>query len=199
MERRKELYDKFCEIMKNHKFVMKDIVFHNSYFVFTFDEYSIIHFTVKGLKKWLFGLWMIQEDDGKRYFQLFAQPLNDIDKFKPSRAQLLYRSYRPIEDMEDWQIKEAMKEVVYPIKYDRRLAWYIHRWDCFPINNIEKWKEYVKFKCYNFWLNFTGDVPYGYTVATYSSIHTKPYVGKGLVLWIKSKVDKDFIVRWDVL
>lgn len=199
MERRKELYDKFCEVMKNHKFVIKDIVFHNSSFVLTSDEYSVIQFKVKGLKKWLFGLWMIQEDDGKRYFQLFAQPFNDIDKFKPSRAQLLYRSDRPIEDMKDWEIEEAVKEVMYPIKYDRRLAWYIHHCGCFPTNDVEKWKEYLKLKGYNFWLNFTGDVPYGYTIATYSSAHTKPCVGKGLILWIKSKVEKDFLVHWEVI
>lgn len=199
MERRKELYDMFCDIMKNHKFVMKDIVFHNSYFVFAFDEYSVIHFQVKGLKRWLFGLWMVEEDDGKRYFQLFAQPLNNIDKFKPSRAQLLYRSDRPIEDIQDWQVKEAMKEVVYPIKYDERLAWYIHYWGYFPTNNVEKWGQYLKFKLYNFWLNFTGDIPYGYKIPVYSTMHTKPYVGKGLFLWIKSKVEKDFLVSWEIV
>ena len=71
--------------MKRNNLIPIDVQFLNGYFCFDMGEDSVVHFHIKGIKKWKFGMWICTdlEDDA---VQFFAQHEDTIDKFKPSAS-----------------------------------------------------------------------------------------------------------------
>lgn len=94
----KELVDRiFKHISENSKFKPYNIEYGDTYFVFTGEPNSVIHFRIKGVNKhWKFGMWVHSEyiDDDNNFadepvIQFFVQWDRNIDKFKPSRSDIL--------------------------------------------------------------------------------------------------------------
>lgn len=81
----KEIANMVLIALKAEKFIPVDIAYHNGYFIFDMGEDSVVHFHIKGIRGWKFGLWIDAESD-KDTAQLFAQYEELIDKFKPSRS-----------------------------------------------------------------------------------------------------------------
>lgn len=92
----RELVDRlFKHISENSKFKPYNIEYGDTYFVFTGEPNSVIHFRMKGVNKhWKFGMWVHSEyidDDNfadESVIQFFAQWDRNIDKFKPSRSDI---------------------------------------------------------------------------------------------------------------
>lgn len=92
----KELVDRiFKYISENSKFKPYNIEYGDTYFIFTGEPNSVIHFRIKGVNKhWKFGMWIHSEYIGDDNFadepviQFFAQWDRNIDKFKPSRSDI---------------------------------------------------------------------------------------------------------------
>lgn len=61
-----------------------DVEFGNGYFIFDYGEDKVVHFHIKELKGWKFGIWW--NIKGKMKFDIFTQYERDIDKFKPSAS-----------------------------------------------------------------------------------------------------------------
>ena len=59
----------------------------NGYYLFEMGDNSVCHFTVKGLKRWLFGIW-VQEEKSQYKIYLFGEHKDYIDKFKPSATSI---------------------------------------------------------------------------------------------------------------
>lgn len=92
--------------IKEFGFKVYDVKNIDGYFIFESDKDGVTHFRVKGKgmwKHWKFGLWIdsnvmdeltIEEykgcDNAPKVIQLFAQHDTWIDKFKPSRSDLLF-------------------------------------------------------------------------------------------------------------
>ena len=70
--------------LKRNKLIPKDITFTNGYFIFYMGEDSVVHFNIKGIKKWKFGMWIDIKNENP--IQFFAQYTDFIDKFKPSAS-----------------------------------------------------------------------------------------------------------------
>lgn len=67
-----------------------DTEFGNGYYLFDFGEDSVCHFKVKGARRWLFGIWCV-EDDGKPgsyRVSVFGEHRDYIDKFKPTATSV---------------------------------------------------------------------------------------------------------------
>lgn len=64
-------------------FDIKNAVFGNGYFLFTFGKNMVCHFELKALPEWQFGIWLNKDDRG---FRIFGEHKMLIDKFKPSRT-----------------------------------------------------------------------------------------------------------------
>ena len=87
---------------EEHDFTPCDVTFGNGYFIFEFGENSVVHFHIKELPGWLFGIWWEprteeiklkkkdcfkrQKVKGSCVGTIFAQWEDEIDKFKPSRS-----------------------------------------------------------------------------------------------------------------
>lgn len=75
--------------LSNVKFKIIDINYHSSYFIFDRYPNSNIHFKIKGVPRWKFGLWIDEgAKDEDKMVSIFAQHESNIDKFKPSRSAL---------------------------------------------------------------------------------------------------------------
>ena len=84
----KDIHYKILKYLEDNKFKTHDVQFLNHYFIIDKGEDSICHFKVKGLKKWKFGIWINELDDGKKQVEFFGQYEPAIDKFKPSRSNI---------------------------------------------------------------------------------------------------------------
>lgn len=74
----------FKELQKA-ELVPADISFGNCYFIFEKGEDGVVHFHIKGIKGWLFAMWINTSTEDKAV-QFFAQYEDFIDKFKPSAS-----------------------------------------------------------------------------------------------------------------
>ena len=125
-----------------------DVEFGNGYFIFEHGKDMVVHFHIKELKGWKFGIWW--NTDGEKEFDFFTQYERDIDKFKPSASTL------KIEDCEldDWNMKFVMQVCRFIKKHPYR-AWAIDQtwkndiweWDdlkgCFRVYWKTWWKDSV--------------------------------------------------------
>jgi len=82
MTNRKIINCTFRSIMKSG-FIPYDVQYGNAYFIFEMGENSVVHFKIRGLRGWKFGMWLNQ---GDMALQFFTQHEDYIDKFKPSRS-----------------------------------------------------------------------------------------------------------------
>jgi len=62
-----------------------DVAIGNGYYLFDFGEDSVVHFKIKGIRKWKFAIWIQDSCDNTEYLlSIFGNKTNWIDKFKPS-------------------------------------------------------------------------------------------------------------------
>lgn len=121
-----------------------------SYFLFCFYPNSVYHFNVKGLSnKWKFGMWISnpapylnneEEYKDEACVELFCQHTDVMDKFKPSRSDLIVSmSYNNLDnllsghDIEGIVFAREVKKMVQFIKYHPLMAYNgVCPQDCYP-------------------------------------------------------------------
>lgn len=96
----KEISEIIFNALKKEKFTPYNVSYGDTYFIFTGNPNSVIHFRLKGVNKhWKFGMWInaenlienneegneIKEEPAVRFF---CQWDTNIDKFKPSASSL---------------------------------------------------------------------------------------------------------------
>jgi len=111
----KEKFEKLREHFNNNKLTIYNESWRSGYFVFELGDDSVVHFKVKELRGWLFGLFFGSEE---KKDELFAQPINNIDKFKPSRSTFVTE----VDLSSEWLYQTA--EVYAPLEYSYYLSWY---------------------------------------------------------------------------
>ena len=61
----------------------------NGYFLFDFGKDSVVHFQIKGIRKWKFALWIRTDNESGQYkVEFFGEKVCYIDKFKPGHTSL---------------------------------------------------------------------------------------------------------------
>ena len=96
----REIADAILLKLKEAKFTPYDVIYGDTYFIFTGEPDSVIHFRCKGVNKhWKFGMWLRADslaDAGKENVEektpivrFFCQWDRNIDKFKPSASSLV--------------------------------------------------------------------------------------------------------------
>ena len=204
----KTIFELLVSSAKKQGYDIVDSRWVNSYFIFETGEDSIVHFKVKQCNGWLFGVWFINGNDDtpdKRRFELFGQPENCIDKFKPSRSYFLYTSYADLdtdEKLVQYNIHDACEKVFGPIRYDDAMAWTLSYGNFYPKNRLgAKWQVY-KYQLHQMYLNFIGDVgieELEYGVVRYANRFGRPYPFKGPVLFFKYLFNKKAKPHWNKL
>ena len=121
---RREAAEKIFDHIKENKFMPINIEYGDSYFIFDHGEDGVVHFNIKGLRHWKFGMWInttaeeLKNDDGEDYpaVQFFCRHTLDLDKFKPSRSFFRVNiGLKEIEEDEPWEFYE-IKHMLQMIK-----------------------------------------------------------------------------------
>lgn len=112
---KKEVIEKifnYIEEESNYRLKVTNKAFGNGYYLFEFGEDSVCHFTIKGLKRWAFGLWVRENDDNESYnINLFGEHSDYIDKFKPTATKITYEfKYNTENDL--WQSLHFIDELL---------------------------------------------------------------------------------------
>jgi hypothetical protein len=88
MTNNRKIANSLFNALRKENIFVTDVKFLSSYFIFYMGEDSVVHFHIKGLKGWKFGLW-IDLTYEKQTMKCFAQYEQLIDKFKPSESVFL--------------------------------------------------------------------------------------------------------------
>ena len=95
---RKEAAEQIFEYIRSVGYKPYDIEYGTGYFIFEMGKDSVVYFKVKGCYGWRFAMWintnkeeLFVKEESKEYpaIQFFAQHIDNIDKFKPSRSYFL--------------------------------------------------------------------------------------------------------------
>ena len=129
-----------------------DVKHGNGYFIFDHGKDMVVHFHIKELKGWLFGIWWDMEDKNKLEF--FTQYEKNIDKFKPSAScfvvSLPYKKKEIHADLE-WRVIPILKF----IRDYRYVAWCYdggYPLDCWEYKTPwQARKEYYKYAFKYYW------------------------------------------------
>lgn len=136
MTKNREIAEFIFGKMKEFGFEPYDISYGNGYFIFDMGDDSVVHFRVKKVwKHWKFGMWInsdlldASEEDKKKYklVSIFAQYDTQIDKFKPSRSELLVEL-----DADEWNETEKnnglylydLESMLYMMRYHPILCYH---------------------------------------------------------------------------
>ena len=94
----------------------ENIRYLEEYFVFDFSKAAICHFKIKEIPGWLFGIWL---NDERHKYDIFGEPEEFIDKFKPGAT---YYSYKNISEFIEKMIDVRDNYDYYMAKdwYDRK-------------------------------------------------------------------------------
>lgn len=87
MTNNRKIANSVFNILRKAGLIPVDVQFGNGYFIFEHGEDSVVHFHIKSVKNWKFGMWIDTSIDNA--VQVFAQNEMWIDKFKPSRSIFL--------------------------------------------------------------------------------------------------------------
>lgn len=93
-----------------------DVQYGNSYFIFEHGKDMVVHFHIKELKGWKFGIWWNWH--GEKLFDFSTQYERDIDKFKPEASMLVQKDVY----LEDWYLKDLVEMCRFIKKHPYR-AW----------------------------------------------------------------------------
>lgn len=87
MNKNRKKFEKFVEELKNQENIdIYDVEYLEEYWGDEKDKR--MHFRIKGLKNWLWGVWLVDTEDNQYGYELhvFCQYDRFVDKFKPGRG-----------------------------------------------------------------------------------------------------------------
>lgn len=116
MTNQKKWTKKVLETFDENGFHPTDIEYGNGYFIIERGEDMVVHFHIKELKGWKFGIWW--DLDGDQEFDFFTQYERDIDKFKPAASTFVKENVV----LEDWNLKDLVEMCRFIKKHPYR-AW----------------------------------------------------------------------------
>ena len=101
---------------KPTKFTIVDVEHLDGYFIFASGTNSVVHFHIKELPGWKFGLWFNTDDEYKDtiFAKIFWQYEEYIDKFKPTASNYVFSISFTIKENEiichsDYMLEKALK------------------------------------------------------------------------------------------
>ena len=137
------------EAIRNAGFHPIDVKYENGYFIFEHGKDMVIHFHIKELKGWLFGIWW--DVGGELKYDFFGQFEREINKFKPSASTFVEENI-PYEDGRfGWQLRGYILPILKFIKKYPYIAWdadcgYPEKLqDLVEYGRFESWWRYVKY------------------------------------------------------
>lgn len=159
----KEIKEAIFKELKEYQMEVINPSVGNGYYLFNFGEESVVHFHIKGCKRWLWGMW-ITHNENKTNINLFGEHEDYIDKFKPTQTAIAVETEIP-DDATEEQWKDEITNVAYDLCYEKLfivkasnvagkikfyyrgqeniIRWLLSQWWFYRIENpFQKWLKY---------------------------------------------------------
>lgn len=105
----KYFFNEFAsQVQKELNLEFYNINFADGYMV-DHGENSVIDFKIKGLDAWIFGAWILENEQKEKYLQVFCQYEMFIDKFKPSRGDFNIKVTYRDREFDIFELSEALE------------------------------------------------------------------------------------------
>lgn len=105
----KNFFNEFAsQVQKELNLEFYNINFADGYMV-DHGENSVIDFKIKGLDAWIFGAWILENEQKEKYLQVFCQYEMFIDKFKPSRGDFNIKVTYRDREFDIFELSEALE------------------------------------------------------------------------------------------
>lgn len=109
----KEIREKIFKRLEEYDFEVMNVRVMNGYYLFDFGDESVVHFKIKGCKRWLFGLWIGRTKDGNpNSIDLFGEHEDYIDKFKPTRVEISEKA-EIVKDSDESEINNVIDDLIW--------------------------------------------------------------------------------------
>lgn len=129
----KYFFNEFAsQVQKELNLEFYNINFADGYMV-DHGENSVIDFKIKGLDAWIFGAWILENEQKEKYLQVFCQYEMFIDKFKPSRGDFNIKVTYRDREFDIFELSEALE---FMKEHEAIFFW---RGD-YPYRYIPEWK-----------------------------------------------------------
>lgn len=128
----KYFFNKFAsQVQKELNLELYNINFADGYIV-DHGKNSVVDFKIKGLDGWIFGAWILENEQKEKYLQVFCQYEMFIDKFKPSRGDFNIKVTYRDREFDIFELSEALEfmqnhEAVFFCRQDNPY-YYISEW-----------------------------------------------------------------------
>lgn len=163
--------ERILKVLEDNGYHPIDVSYGNGYFIFDHGKDMVIHFHIKELKGWKFGIWWNLEDNNK--FDFFTQFERDIDKFKPEASALVVKD-REFDATYEAEVGFYIIPILRFIKNHRYVAWcyetyqpepwdYMSEWTARKLYYKYAWKYYYRIpritkRMYNKWLDIANQI-----------------------------------------
>jgi hypothetical protein len=152
----KEIREKVFKVFNDYGYTVENTKVGNGYYLFDLGEESVVHFHIKGCKRWLFGLWIF---DSTIY--LFGEHEDHIDKFKPTQTVLSEKIEGPeleskIEDLV-WSIIYNKIQVIHSSNLAGKIKFYYHGYEGLLKWLLSQWWFYRIEYPFKNWLKYYGN------------------------------------------
>lgn len=161
----KEIKEKVFKVFNDYSYEIESPRVGSGYYLFNLGEESVVHFKIKGCKRWLFGLWITtNKDENKTRISLFGEHEDYIDKFKPTAVPISSECEFD-KDASNEDIESDIENLVWDAIYDKieiikssniagklkfhfhghsgAIKWMISQWWFYRIENpFRKWLKY---------------------------------------------------------
>lgn len=115
----KEIREAIFKELKEYQMEVINPSVGNGYYLFDFGEESVVHFHIKGCKRWLWGIWITHDDkENKTNIDLFGEHEDYIDKFKPTQTAIAVETNIP-DDATEEQWEDEINNVVWDLCYEK--------------------------------------------------------------------------------
>lgn len=171
MTKYKKLTEQIFSKLERHGWHVKDAEYGNYYMLFELDIDAVVHFRIKELKHWKFGIWWSGEYNGKINFNFFTEHDDMVDKFKPS-AVAFHEDHIMVNTLEAG-IRCYILPLLNFLKKHPYRAWsYAEKWS----DSVMQWCEhdgcFKRYWHYQWKYNFLYQKFYNYMCKKYQEILT---------------------------
>lgn len=179
----------------------------NGYYLFEFGEDSVIHFNVKGCKKWKFAIWITEKkkNSDKMQVEMFGQYIDYIDKFKPSASPFCYtatiESISEIDEVAsdiDIKLYDFIKKIRM-IKLNPLLSrWAIYSEDDFVAQSFLRWRisDFIEYNIVKQFDDFVENKLIKWWLNVVAFIYTKRFKTRKNKFHVKVIDQKGWLPRW---
>lgn len=140
MNNRDFFYEFASQVQKELNLEFYNINFADGYIV-DHEKNSVVDFKIKGLDGWIFGTWILENEQKEKYLQVFCQYEMFIDKFKPSRGDFNIKVTYRDKEFDIFELSEALE-----FMQNHEAVFFCRRND--PYYYISEWRAKLRMRKY---------------------------------------------------